>query len=152
MLIRSLLGLLALLSCAAHALQTPAASDATLLKLAATLEKTAGNSQWQQLWSRSRQAGHLEANPTQPYFTAPMREIPALVSKTLNQAQSVEALKQTQALYRHDFSPRVVGQQGSLALTAVCLWVDWRTLPENPSVNEQSSMQQVGLLLTRPCR
>jgi hypothetical protein len=151
MLLRSLLGLFALLSLTAHALQTETVSDTTLRELASILNKTADNTQWQQLWSRSRKAGHLEANSTQPYFTTPMREIPPLVSATLNQAQDINTLKQTQALYRHDFAPRVVGQQGTQALTAVCVWVDWRTLPEHSRIDERTSMRQVSLLLTRPC-
>lgn len=152
MLIRNLPGLLMLFSLTAHALQTEDLSDATLLKLATTLDKVAGSSQWQQLWSRTRNAGHLEAHPTLPYFTAPTREIPALVSTTLNQAQSASPLKQTQALYRRDFSPMTVGQQGTNELTAICIWVDWRTLPEKTRLDERASMQQVSLLLTRPCQ
>ncbi|WP_166367282.1 hypothetical protein [Pseudomonas akapageensis] len=152
MLKPSLLSLVMLFSLTAHALQTEDLSDATLLKLAATLDKVAGSSQWQQLWSRSRHAGHLAAHPTLPHFTTPMAEIPALVSTTLNQAQSISPLKQTQALYRRDFSPMVVGQQGPQALTAVCVWIDWRTLPEKPRLDERASMQQVSLLLTRPCQ
>ena len=35
------------------------------------------------------------------------------------------------------------------SLSAVCLWVDWRTLPENSASTVH--MGQVSLLLSKPC-
>ncbi len=135
----------------AQALQTVDLDPSHLKQLGTGLANSAGNSQWQQLWQRSRQAGHLGSPETQEAFTVTMRDIPPLVRATLTSADSAQGLKKTQALYRRDFAPQVVGARGDTPLTAVCLWVDWRSFPDNALPRQTALMAQVNLLITHPC-
>lgn len=152
MRIPHLLSTVGLLVCIeAQALQTIDLDPSHLKTLGTSLANSAGNSQWQQLWQRSRQAGHLGSPETREAFTIPMQEIPSLVKATLASAERVQGLKKTQALYRRDFAPQVVGARGGTPLTAVCLWVDWRSFPDNALPRQTALMAQVSLLVTHPC-
>ncbi|GGU76681.1 hypothetical protein GCM10009504_37240 [Pseudomonas laurentiana] len=151
MRIPSLLSIGLLVCIEAQALQTVDLDPSHLKQLGTGLANSAGNSQWQQLWQRSRQAGHLGSPETQEAFTVTMREIPPLVRATLTSADSAQGLKKTQALYRRDFAPQVVGARGDTPLTAICLWVDWRSFPDNALPRQTALMAQVNLLITHPC-
>ncbi|WP_259679236.1 hypothetical protein [Pseudomonas vranovensis] len=152
MSMRTLLLSLALLGpLNAHALPTESQPQEVLLELAAQLAHSAGSSQWQQLWQRSRQAGHLHSSPHTEHFNVPQVQIPALVASTLASADQARALKQTQVRYRRDFQPRVIGKAGTQALTALCVWVDWRSFPEQGVSHPTPYLGQVSLLLARPC-
>lgn len=131
-----------------HALNTENQSESTLLTLGTTLASSAGSSQWQQLWQRTRDAGHLAPGST-AYFTLSHPQIAERVRQTLGHADSVIPERTTRARYRRDFQPEVVGMNNGASLSAVCLWVDWRTLPENSA--SAVHMGQVSLLLSKPC-
>jgi hypothetical protein len=143
---------LAVTSVNAHALQTIDLPESSLRAYAATLAGAVGSSQLQQLWKRTRDAGHFGGAQGTAYFTAPMRDIPALVNQTLAQPDELAALKQTQVDYRRDFSPQVVGKAGAAALTAVCLRVDWNALPQSAQPDHGQAMGLVSLLTAKPCR
>lgn len=143
---------LALASAGAHALQTTDLPEARLRAYAVTLAGVVGSSQLQQLWKRTRDAGHFGNAQGAAYFTAPMRDIPSLVNQTLAQPDELAAFKQTQVNYRRDFSPQVVGKAGEAALTAVCLQVDWNALPPSAQPEHGQAMGLVSLLTARPCR
>lgn len=148
----SLIGALALAACVnVQALETQTVTQATLLNLAATLATEAGSTQWQQLWQRTREAGYFTPSASAVHFSVSQGEIPALVAATLANADSATAGKSTQALYRRDFSPRVLGLAGTSRYTALCLWVDWRTLPQRIPATPGPFMKQVSLLLAQPC-
>ena len=146
-----LLSLLLLGPLDAHALATESQPRAVLLELAAQLAQGAGSSQWQQLWQRTRQAGHLHASPQTLHFDVPQVQIPQLVASTLAGADEALALKQTQVRYRRDFHPRIIGKAGAQELTALCIWVDWRSLPDQGISRPAAYLGQVSLLLARPC-
>lgn len=139
------------LACNAFALQTEDVPASKLKAYGVTLDAAAGMTQWQQLWKHSRDAGHFLPQGSQERFTVPQRRVPDMISTTLTQADSVTAIKPTQALYRHDFGEEV-GVRNQEKLTAVCLWVDWRVLPDGSDPADPSYMGGVSLVLTRPCR
>lgn len=143
---------LALASAGAHALQTTDLPEASLRTYAATLAGAASSSQLQQLWKRTRDAGHFGGAPGTAYFTAPMRDIPALVNQTLAQPDELAAVKQTQVDYRRDFKPQEVGKADAVALTAVCVRVDWNALPASTPADHGQAMGLISLLVARPCR
>jgi len=134
-----------------HALDTREVTTAQLRELGRDLERHAGASQWQQLWQRVRQAGYLQANGAPVYFSAPMAQLPELARQTLAQADQVQALHQTQALYRRSFSGTVIGQRGGQPLHALCLLVDWRTLPQGMLDAPQAYLRSASLLSSYPC-
>ncbi|TDF86370.1 hypothetical protein [Pseudomonas sp. H9] len=136
----------------AYALPTTDLSPEQRHALGKQLAEQAGASQWQQLWQRSRQAGHLQEHPTTAYFSLPSAELIKAAALTLSQPADTQALKQTQVLYRRDFSPHIVGKQAQENLSALCIWVDWRTLPENALSRPSAYLGQISLLLARPCR
>ncbi|MCZ4322681.1 hypothetical protein [Pseudomonas anguilliseptica] len=152
MLIRNLSFLLILASGLSHAMSTENLPEDTLKAYGQSLASGAGSSQWQQLWQRTRAAGYFNQDGVQARFTLPMKEIPELVSSTLRDAHSVQPDKGTQALYRRDFAPRVVGTEGPQPLTAICLKVDWRSLPDHTQVTDSAQMGSVSLLLAQPCQ
>lgn len=152
MLIRNLSFLLILASGLSHAMSTENLPEQTLKAYGQSLAAGAGSSQWQQLWQRTRAAGHFNQDGAQARFTLPMKLIPELVSTTLRDAHSVQPDKGTQALYRRDFAPRVVGTDGPQAMTAICLRVDWRSLPEHTPATDSAQMGSVSLLLVQPCQ
>jgi hypothetical protein len=148
MFIRPLCCALALSITSAHALQTEQLSEQRLRELSASLADTAGSSQWQQLWKRSRDAGHFQVDGVQPRFTLPMTSIPQLVRETLGKADSLHPQQSTLALYRRNFAPRVTGVEGTQNHTAICLRVDWRSVPDSP---QPEQLNGASLLLTYPC-
>lgn len=149
MLIRTLCCALMLHIGTAHALQTDTLSATRLGELSDKLAANAGSSQWQQLWKRTRDAGHFQPGGEQARFTLPMTLIPELVRDTLGKADSTTAQKSTLVLYRRDFAPRVTGVEAKQNLTAICLQVDWRSVPDNP---QPEQMIGANLLLAYPCR
>ncbi|MDR0280481.1 MAG: hypothetical protein LBJ37_21615 [Paucimonas sp.] len=151
MSLRLLLGSVALsASLGAHALNTENLTESELLALATHLAQNAGSSQWQQLWQRTRSAGHLSPGKV-PHFTVPQQQIAELALATLQRADAARAEKGTRARYRRDFQPLVVGNDNGTSLSAVCLSVDWRTLPDNLSGSPVPWLGQVSLLLSKPC-
>lgn len=149
---RSLLGCLLLGTClSAQALDTHSVPETTLLSLGASLASSAGSSQWQQLWKRSRDAGYLTPQAQGAWFTAAQATLPELVKATLAEADSVTAQQTTQALYRRDFHPQEIGRQGETRLYALCLRVDWRALGSRVPYNPLPHMKQVSLLEAQPC-
>lgn len=148
MLVRTLCCAIALQVGTAHALQTDTLPAARLGELSAELASTAGSSQWQQLWKRTRDAGHFRSNGEQARFTLPMAVIPELVRDTLSKADSVTAQKPSLVLYRRNFAPRVTGVEARKEVTAICLQVDWRSVPDNPQAEQ---LIGANLMLTYPC-
>lgn len=141
-----------LVSLQAHALSTPELSPEQHQTLGKQLVEQAGASQWQQLWHRSRQAGHLHEQSTAPYFSLPSDELIKAAALTVSDPDQTQALKQTQVLYRRDFSPQIVGKQAQHDLHAICIWVDWRTLPKHAAHRPGPYLGQISLLLARPCQ
>lgn len=153
MFLRRLLTSITLLaSLEAHALSTAELSSQQHLVLGKKLFEQATASQWQQLWQRSRQAGHLHEHATTPYFNLPPDALIRAASLTLSAAQQTFALKHTQVLYRRDFSPQIVGRQAQQDFSAICIWVDWRTLPQHAVKRPGPYLGQISLLLIRPCQ
>lgn len=151
MSLRILLGSLALSTClGVQALETENRSETELIALASSLARSASSSQWQQLWQRSRAAGHL-ASGTAAHFTLPAQRIDELTRATLASPHSATAEKLTRVQYRRDFQPLVLGKLDGTPLMALCLTVDWRTLPERISGDPTPWMAQVSLLTSQPC-
>lgn len=150
LILRSLIIALSLLASAAHALETTHVPPATLKAYAATLSTVAGSSQWQQLWKRSRDQGVLNPQGEQPRFTVSQDKLPDMARSTLFNASSVSAQNTTQALYRYEFS-NPIGQAKGISLKAMCLLVDWRSLPSNTQPDDTSHMGNASLLHTYPC-
>ncbi|MEG0861681.1 MAG: hypothetical protein RSD81_04400 [Pseudomonas sp.] len=149
---RFLSGITLLIGLEAQALPTAALSPEQHQALGKQLLQHAGASQWQQLWQRSRQAGHLDKHANIPYFNLDSARLVEAVKLTLSQPEQTRALKRTQVLYRRDFLPLAVGKQADNSLSAVCLWVDWRTLPEHALNRPAAYLGQISLLLVRPCQ
>ena len=148
MLIRTLCCALALHVGSAHALQTDTLPATRLAELSSELASATGSSQWQQLWKRTRDAGHFQSSGEQARFILPMTVIPELVRDTLAKADSTTPQKSTLVLYRRDFAPRVTGVEALQDVTAICLQVDWRSVPDNP---QPEQLIGANLLLTYPC-
>ena len=148
MLIRTLCCALALHVGSAHALKTDTLPATRLAELSSELASATGSSQWQQLWKRTRDAGHFQSSGEQARFILPMTVIPELVRDTLAKADSATPQKSTLVLYRRDFAPRVTGVEALQDVTAICLQVDWRSVPDNP---QPEQLIGASLLLTYPC-
>ncbi|MNE86610.1 hypothetical protein D3C80_1837280 [compost metagenome] len=115
------------------------------------MANAAGASQWQQLWHRSRLAGHFDSQPTTAYFTLPQTLLPNAASLTLSDPSETSAINRTQVLYRREFRSQSIGNQAERTLNALCVLVDWRTLPEHALARPAPYLGQVSLLLARPC-
>lgn len=150
LILRSLILGLSLLASAAHALETTHLPPATLKTYAATLSTAAGNSQWQQLWKRSRDLGAFTHQGEQPRFTITQDKLPDMARSTLINASSVTPQNTTQALYRYEFS-KPIGQAKGISLKAMCLLVDWRSLPSGTQPDDTRHMGNASLLQTYPC-
>lgn len=152
MLIRRFISCIALLAgLEANALPTADLTAEQRQTLGALLADQAGASQWQQLWQRTRQAGHLSAQPGTAYFDlAPARLLDA-VALTLAAPDQTAPVRQTQVMYRRSFLPQTVGKQADATFSAICIWVDWRSLPAHALNQPGAYLGQVSLLLTRPC-
>lgn len=134
-----------------QALDTGQAPPEQLLKLGNQLAAHAGNSQWQQLWQRTRAAGHLQARPGHPYFTIAHPLLPGLARQALAQADQVEPQGKTVARYRRTFPDRVIGMLDDQPLNSLCLDIDWRTLPREQSGNAHAYLSGASLLNSYPC-
>jgi len=143
------LAALYILAAPAHALSTADVEPQTLKEYAVTLNAHASHFQWQQLWRATREHGFFNKN-TPTYFTAPMAQVPDLVSTVLNKATTVTPFASTRATYRYDFADKV-GLFNNVAVTALCVDVDWRTLHEGADVEDAHAMRSVSLLLAKPC-
>ncbi|PRA31482.1 hypothetical protein [Pseudomonas poae] len=149
LLMSTLLAALYMLAAPAHALNTAEVEPQTLKEYAFTLNAHAGKFQWQQLWKATRTAGYFQDN-SQTYFTVPTAQVPDLVSTVLSDATNVTPFASTRATYRYDFATKV-GVVNKVAVTALCVDVDWRTLPDGTDVEDGSAMKTVSLLLAKPC-
>ncbi|WP_144172852.1 hypothetical protein [Pseudomonas sp. Kh13] len=134
-----------------HALDTRQPAAEQLLELGRELAAHAGSSQWQQLWQRVRRAGYLQVNGAPVHFSVPLAQLPELARQTLARADQVQALQQTQALYRRNFADQVIGQRDGQPLHALCLLVDWRTLPQGMLDTPQAYLRSASLLSSYPC-
>jgi len=114
----ALFTLLILPSLPAHALDTHPLPPEQLLTLGTKLAAHAGSNQWQQLWQRTRAAGHLQPEPGRAYFTLSQAQLPQLARETLTKADQVEAQNNTFALYRRAFPGQVVGMLDEQPLNA----------------------------------
>lgn len=150
LILRSLIIGLSLLASAAHALETTSTPAEILKAYAATLGSTAGSSQWQQLWKRARDQGAFNTAGEQPRFTITQDKLPDMARTTLSNASSVTAQNTTQALYRHEFATPI-GQAQGKSLKALCLLVDWRSLPTGTRPDDTSHMGSASLLQIIPC-
>ena len=135
-----------------HALDPRQTPPEQLLKLGGQLAAHAGSSQWQQLWQRTRAAGHLQAKPGHPYFTIPQPQLPDLARQTLAHADRVEALNITLARYRRAFPDRVIGMFNDQPLNSICLVIDWRTLPQEQANTSYAYLKAASFLNSYPCK
>lgn len=150
LLSRTLLTSLVLFAGAAQALDTREVPKATLQAYGNTLNTVATKIQWQELWKNSRAQGAFQSTGNQPRFTVQQSVLPDLVYRTLSSATEVTPRDTTRALYRYDFA-QPVGIKDQQVLTAVCLLVDWRSLPQNSAVDDTTRMGNIRLLETQPC-
>ncbi|HDS1817863.1 TPA: hypothetical protein QEM96_002510 [Pseudomonas putida] len=141
----------ALTSSPLYALDTRHTPAEQLLELGSELAASAGSSQWQQLWHSVREAGYLHPHTSQVHFTLPASQLPGLARQTLAQADQVYPVQQTRALYRRNFSDRVVGKRGEHAFSALCLLVDWRALPQGMTTTPRAYLKSASLLSSYPC-
>lgn len=139
-------------SVAIHALDTRQAPPKQLLMLGSQLATHAGSSQWQQLWQRTRAAGHLQATSGHAYFTVPHTQLPELARQTLAGADQVEALNSTLARYRRTFPDRVIGMLDDQSLNSLCLIIDWRTLAQQLAKETHAHLAGASLLKSYPCK
>ena len=134
-----------------HALDTQQTPAEHLLELGRELATHAGASQGQQLWQRVRQAGYLQPDAAPVHFSVPTARLPDLARLTLAQADQAQPLRQTQVLYRRHFADQVIGQRNGQPLHALCLLVDWRTLPTGMRATPQAYLGSASLLSSYPC-
>ncbi|PSS51594.1 hypothetical protein [Pseudomonas sp. BBP2017] len=149
---RLLSGITLLVGLEALALPTTTLSPDQRAALGKQLAEHAGASQWQQLWQRSRHAGYLHEQSTVPHFSLDSNELIKAAALTLSQPKETSAVNQTQVLYRRDFAPKIVGKHAQTSLSAVCIWVDWRALPEHAVNRPAPYLGQISLLLVHPCQ
>lgn len=143
---------LSLLAMPAVALTVEDISERELRGYTATLAEHAGASQWQQLWSNTRQQRHFDTAGPQARFTLPMREIPGLVRQTLTAPVQVQRLPPTRTQIRRDFSPRITGMAQDRPLTGICIWIDWRGAPERTDRPlSAADLRYVSLARAKPC-
>lgn len=139
-------------SLATHALDTRQATPEQLLTLGSQLAEHAGSSQWQQLWQRTRAAGHFQATSGHAYFTVPHSLLPELARQTLARADQVEAVNSTLARYRRTFPDRGIGVLDDQSLNSLCLVIDWRTLPQERASKAHAYLGGASLLNSYPCK
>lgn len=147
--------LLTLMLCLAatplHAFNTTEIPCARLLDLGHMLSQKAGSSQWQQLWQRVRKAGYLNPGNTSLRFEVPSAVLPALAQQTLARADQVRPVYETQAIYRRTFDDRIIGSRNGQPLHALCVQVDWRSVPSGLSSLQDAHMGSASLLSVYPC-
>ncbi|WP_367597607.1 hypothetical protein [Pseudomonas fulva] len=147
--------LLTLMLCLAatplHAFNTTEVPCARLLDLGHTLSQQAGSSQWQQLWQRVRKAGYLNPDNAALRFEVPSAVLPALAQQTLARADHARPVSETQAIYRRTFDDRIIGTRKGQPLHALCVQVDWRSMPSGLPGLEDAHMRSASLLSAYPC-
>ena len=134
----------------AHALTTTTVEPRKLKEYAVTLAINASQFQWQQLWQATRKAGYFN-KASGVHFTTGMPQVTDYVHGVLNQATEVTPYASTRATYRYAFTQEI-GIVNKVAVKALCVDVDWRTLPPGTDTQDASKMGAVSLLLARPCR
>ena len=135
----------------AYAFETATRTQTELRAFTQILSETAGNSSWQQLWRNTRQARHFDPAGPQAFFTLRMLDIPDAVKATLQAPDQITPTAGTQTWVRRAFAPTQVGRHGSASLSALCVLVDWRAVPEGTSSLDEAAIGLASLLLTRPC-
>ncbi len=135
----------------AFALDTRQVAPERLLTLGSQLSSHAGNSQWQQLWQRTRAAGHFAAGPGRAYFTIDQAALPELARQALGQAEHVQALDTTQVRYKRAIPGSPVGMLDGQPLHSLCVVIDWRSLPEAADGTAHASLRGASLMATYPC-
>lgn len=135
-----------------HALDPRHTAPERLLKLGEQLAASAGASQWQQMWQRTRAAGHFQAQATLAHFVIEQAQLPKLAQLTLARADQVQALSDSVARYRRHFPDQPIGFRGEQVLYALCLEVDWRTLPVAMAERPHAYLPSARLLGSYPCR
>ncbi|MBF8728394.1 hypothetical protein [Pseudomonas putida] len=147
--------LLTLMLCLAatplHAFNTTEVPCAILIDLGHTLSQRAGSSQWQQLWQRVRKAGYLSPGNTSLRFEVPSALLPALAQQTLARADHVRPVFETQAVYRRTFDDRIIGFRNGQPLHALCVQVDWRSVPAELRSLQDAYVGSASLLSAYPC-
>lgn len=143
--------LLILQSIPSHALDTRPLTPEQLITLGGALAAHAGSSQWQQLWQRTRAAGHLQPKPGRAHFTLSQAQLPQLARQTLAQADHAEARDKTFALYRRAFPGQAVGLLDGQPLSALCIVIDWRSLPQNMADSPHAYLSSASLVHSYPC-
>lgn len=136
----------------AFAMQTEDMSQEALKEYGASLAVASGAMHWQQLWKRTREAGAFDAQGEQPRFTQPMTKIPELVSITLSASTNVQALYNTQAVYRRDFAPNIIGVIENQNVTSICVTVNWKPVSEGTAPSDRDAIANASMLITLPCR
>jgi hypothetical protein len=137
---------------ATHALDTRQTPPEQLLQLGSQLAGQAGSSQWQQLWQRTRDAGHFKAASSHAYFTITHPLLPELARQTLARADQVETVNSTLARYRRTFPDRVIGMLDEQPLYSLCLIIDWRSLPQAQASKAHANLSGASLLNSYPCK
>ncbi len=136
----------------AFAMQTSDKSQEVLQEYGASLAVASGAMHWQQLWKRTREAGAFNAQGDQPRFTQPMIKIPELVSVTLSGSTDVQALYNTQAIYRRDFSPHIMGVIENQNVTSICVTVNWKPVSEGTPPSDRDAIANASMLIALPCK
>ncbi len=103
-----------------------------------------------QLWKRTKDAGAFRTDGDQERFTTPQLDIPDMAAMTLAHSQNATSLGGTQAVYRYEFSHQI-GVKAHHKLSAFCLFVDWKNLPEGSKTSDTTHMGNVSLLVVKPC-
>ena len=151
MLKPALIATLLLAAAHSHALQTTDLPASQMIDLGSQLASVAGASQWQQLWQRARYSGYLTPKAGQAHFTLQQNQLPALALQTLAEADQATSIRQTQTLYRKNFSPTTLGDLDGRSLHALCLLVDWRILPDHRLHNPHAHLRLIDLVTAYPC-
>nr|WP_314482643.1 hypothetical protein [uncultured Pseudomonas sp.] len=134
-----------------HALDTHDVPTERLHELGRTLSQQAGSSQWQQLWQRVRSAGYLNPDNAALHFQVPSALLPSLVQQTLSEADHVRVLPRTQAIYRRVFDDQRIGSRQGQPLHAVCVQVDWRSVPPGKPDHQAANVRNASLVTAYPC-
>ena len=135
----------------AHALDTHAVSEDQLRRYSTALSQSAGSSQWQQLWANTRRAGHFSADGEQTRFTLAMHDLPDKVRQTLSSPDGIIPIKHSQTWIRRDFTPSQTGLKGGVRYSALCVLVDWKSVPQGTRISDHANISLASLSLTEPC-
>lgn len=136
----------------AFAMQTADKSQEALQEYGATLAASAGSFHWQQLWKRTREAGALDGQGNQPRFTQHMSKLPDLVSSAMSASTSIQALYNTQAVYRRDFSPHVIGVIDNQNVNSLCVTVNWKAVADSTLPSDVDEVMNASIVIALPCK